>query len=108
MKNEVNSGKPRDSGVIPSQVPLMAGKVYRLSRKGVPANIYEVVAGKRLAPLMGDDIVSAIGNNGLSVRSGFLVRIQVPEHRDLLYKMRLAQYATRLAYWGEMGFNEVE
>jgi len=27
-----------------------------------------------------DDIVSAIGNNGTSVRSGFQVRILVPEH----------------------------
>ena len=78
MKNEVNSVKPY--GAIPSQVPSLSRErcIDYLARE------YSNLLGEapHAPPLRGDDIVSAIGNNGISVRSGFLVRIQVSEPRN--------------------------
>ena len=74
MKNEVNSVKPY--GAIPSQAPQKRGRcIDYLVRE------YSNLLGETpRIQFLDDDIVSAIGNNGTSVRSGFQVRILVPEH----------------------------
>lgn len=62
-------------GAIPSQAPHKRGRCI-----DYPEREYSNLLGE--APriqFLDDDIVSAIGNNGISVRSGFLVRIQVSE-----------------------------